>query len=64
MSRHLKNPEDSGKSNHTDEDQGLEVLLVSRYHQTDVEGENSSEVYPVDDGFPELFLVGTTGESG
>jgi hypothetical protein len=59
---HLENPENSGKSNHTDEDERLEILLVSRDHEADVERKNGCKIYPIDDGFPKFLLVRTTGE--
>ena len=62
MSGHLEDPEDSGKPDHTDEDERLKVLLVSGYHKTDVERQDSCQVDPVDDGFPEFLLVWTTSK--
>lgn len=62
MTRHLENPENSGKSDHTDEDEGLEILLVSGYHETDVERKDGCQIYPVNDRFPEFLFVRTTGK--
>ena len=48
MTRHLENSEDPGKSDHTDKDEGLEILILGN-HEADIEGQDGTQVDPIND---------------